>query len=339
MKLSRYLVGLLGLILSFSSYHLQKIFLNLDDKVTSSTTKNPAEGSNCTHFPAMPIHPHQKPLWIPSYPGSGAELFRELTMAITSQPTVDGALLGECSKKFVSCKTHWPTLNYTKRFQDPLLKFNQYSPDVVVLLRHPMDAIPSWYNQIHEVRVKNEFHSTQAPESSWNRWIQLRSTLRERMALWKEMILYWLLIDQRARGHYHVSHWVPYEQLVSNITGPEILKRVGGTFKKAGSPVSEDIECLWRYIVVDRRGMKRGHHTYTPLYLQEHKAIFLQELDALLEVIGDLKAFKRKGINAEDRILLNTLLGYRRDIEQNFHLRVNPNATKKSKKLRNNPNL
>lgn len=335
-SITRFFVIPLLALLIFSRCELfQKNVLNSSNKKLASTiTKNPAEHSNCTYARAVPIRKNQKPIWVPSFPGSGAELFRELMTTVTSQATIDGALIGECQPgKFVTCKTHWPTLNYTKRFQDPLPNSKQFSSDVIMLLRNPINSIPSWYNQIYEERVKAEFHSTQAPESSWNRWIQLRSTLRERMALWKEMIVYWARIDQDPQAHYTVSHWIPYEKLVSNSTGPRILSDVGTTLKKQGAPVSEDITCLWRYIVEERRGMKRGEHKYVPLYLSEHKTIFLEELDSTIQAIKELgaKSSKKVSVNAKYANLMRTLQSYRNDIDQSFHLRVvNNNVTKRS---------
>lgn len=106
-----------------------------------------------------------KPMWIASFPGSGAELFRDLITSITGQPTVDGTMKGKCQSgkgRVVTCKTHWPTItansNSNSQYQDPLVTVKDasknYHTTAMVLIRNPAMAIPSWYNQIWESRVQ-----------------------------------------------------------------------------------------------------------------------------------------------------------------------------------------
>ena len=109
---------------------------------------------------------NSKPMWIASFPGSGAELFRDLITSITGQPTVDGTMKGKCQAgqgTVVTCKTHWPTVstsgsNSNSEYQDPLVTVKDanknYHNTAMVLIRNPAMAIPSWYNQIWESRVQ-----------------------------------------------------------------------------------------------------------------------------------------------------------------------------------------
>jgi hypothetical protein len=340
----------------------------------------------------------KKPIWVPSFPGSGAELFRELVTAITSQPTVDGALIGRClgggDYDYITCKTHWPTLNSTRRFQDPyhpssssssrrrrrrrhpFRGYNQnnheYDPRTMVLIRNPMHAIPSWYNQIYETHVRVGYHIQQAPLKNWKRYIVSSShsggggggglgKVREQLQLWKDLIFYWLDHD-----YYRVQLWIPYEQLIDPTSGPKLLTQVGTILlEQPQQPQQDDhdhdddddddhtttttttnIECLWNFCVRERKGMKRAPHKYRPPFLREHRRLFLDTIQDVIDMVvqhrttttttttnthhqntttttqnnNEYTTTPKRQQTDDDALplLLSALEGYQREIETNF---------------------
>jgi hypothetical protein len=284
--------------------------------------------SNCSLLPESIVT--TKPMWVASFPGSGAELFRELITSITGQPTAEGAYQGDCHDA-VTCKTHWPTMS-GGRFQDPMqssspppsrsssslssasLSKTHYGTSSILLLRNPRHALPSWYNQVYETRVGAELHSQQAPQKSWERWrggtaAQSKSfKLEYRMEQWKDLILYWLALAEN-NDYYHVDLIVPYEKLVHESTGPSILQKVANVLSKEKvSTVAEaaDIPCLWKYTVQEKKSMKRSSHRYEPAYTWRHQQQMLGMLDEVMDKVSHLPE------------LVQIIKGYRQDVQHNM---------------------
>jgi hypothetical protein len=262
--------------------------------------------SNCNLLPETKVSTN--PLWVASFPGSGAELFRELVTSITGQATADGAFQGDCHDA-VTCKTHWPTMSGGK-FQDPKqssFKQTKFGKSSILLLRNPRHALPSWYNQIYEVRVGADFHSKQAPQASWERWRGNKPKsymLGNRMAQWKNLILYWVEHSQ-----YHVDLIVPYEKLVKEATGPAILQKVADVLSNenvATVAKPADIPCLWKYTVQEKKSMKRSSHKYEPAYTMRHQKQMLYMLDDVMDKVSHLPE------------LVLIIKGYRQDVEHNM---------------------
>ena len=56
-------------------------------------------------------------------------------------------------------------------FSNPILfVYTQLSKPTVIILRHPMHAIPGYHNFLYEVEQGLTGHSTRAPVSVWNQW-------------------------------------------------------------------------------------------------------------------------------------------------------------------------
>ena len=99
------------------------------------------------------------PTIIASYPGSGAKMTWKLTRAVTGIMTGDDfnhnglVSLGQV----VGIKTHYPSECCSDPVSfKPLLNVDQS----VLLLRHPMNALPSYHNFVYEQEHKLENHST-----------------------------------------------------------------------------------------------------------------------------------------------------------------------------------
>jgi hypothetical protein len=278
------------------------VVIGVDKVETKSaiTNNKSTDPTNCNLMP--PTKVTTKPMWVASFPGSGAELFRELVSTITGQRTVDGAFKGKCHD-VVTCKTHWPVMNARNRFQNPVPAGN-YSHGMILLVRNPSHALPSWYNQIWESSVGADFHSRQAPNRSWKRWSRRSggvNLLAERMQQWKDMLEYWL-----EHANYRVELIVPYEQLINESTGPNLLHQVGHVLDLEMIPVSPDISCLWKYTVQEKKEMKRNNHSYEPSYTSEQQHQLLAVLTDVMERFSYL----------DD--LVQVLKGYAWDIQNNL---------------------
>jgi len=280
--------------------------------ITPSTAV--ATTSSFHYWKKRPRPKKSKPIWVASFPGSGAELFRSLITSITNQPTVDAAITKNCVRSHaVACKTHWPVMKESIGFPDPEASHGYFQRDppyatrAIVLLRNPANAIPSWYNQIWEARVKATFHSKQAPYMNWIRWSRHRGRIRERFTQWIDLIIYWL-----ESPYYTVDVFVPYEQMIDAASGPQLLGKVAMSLLESQVATvippnrTADLECLWNSTVQQKATMKRSEHKYQPSYTSEHQQLMLILLDEFLLEVS----------YRED--LVSILQGYRREIEHNL---------------------
>jgi len=266
-----------------------------------------------------------KPIWVVSFPGSGAELFRQLVTRLTNQPTVDAGNTQSCKRgEAVACKTHWPTIHSKGMFPDPSKRPRQQHENVILLIRNPANAIPSWYNQIYESLTHAEFHSQQAPEKNWIRWSRKSQwhQIEFRFKHWRDLILYWL-----ESSHYKVDLFVPYERLVDPSTGPQLLAQVTDTLIRskvstvissaaAAAAANDDdtnvnnatatMECMWKETVQQQATMKRSRHKYTPSYTKDQQQNMLALMDDFIHTV----AYR------ED--LVKILQEYSREIENNL---------------------
>ena len=261
-------------------------------------------------------------------------------MAITSQATVDGALIGDCRPHgHVTCKTHWPLMNDTAKYENPLQPQNhprnEYSSELVVLIRNPVHAIPSYYNQIFEIKSQSKFHSKQAPMKYWKKFMTMPNNILFRMVDWIQFIRYWIDESFREGSYYDVAHFVPYEQVVDVSQGPGLMESMATTLSGQGAPVvqnASDITCLWTYIVQERKRMKRSTDAdasrYRPPYLARHQHMFVGLLTSFIHELEE--KYPPSIISSEKKhhhyhLLLTTelipiLKGYRDDIAADFEI-------------------
>lgn len=217
-----------------------------------------------------------KPIWVPSYPGSGSEMLRELVQAST------GLFAGdfynhECWENAATCKTHWPTLQIENP-EEPREQVKRMYHRYVALVRNPMNALPSYFNYVWEYNNGLRDHSIQGDEQEWR--IYRDSRIVDQLDAWKQLFIAW---DQQP---YELAFYLPFEQLIDSVQGPKMLRRLVDEFRSAGFEVApdEDISCLW-YRVVKEGEVKQGKystkrtHKYMPGYTKEQKQMILNVLD------------------------------------------------------------
>jgi hypothetical protein len=85
---------------------------------------------------------HPLPIWLPAYPGSGSEMMRDLVNELTQEEMGGADIYTEnCENaNTVTCKTHFPVIKRKPR------SLSHLSKSVIILLRNPCSAIPSYVN-------------------------------------------------------------------------------------------------------------------------------------------------------------------------------------------------
>jgi hypothetical protein len=199
--------------------------------------------------------PRAGAVWIPGYPGSGSEMLRQLLEAMTVLPAdvpesnVTWVTAGNAYDDYpgndqistclhaVTCKTHWPAfpIPHPYQFRKERLHQKFTSPGhvepAILLLRHPLLAIPSYYNFRHETVnfTKGDTlisHFRQAPQQDWEKWRDER--LDRQLQNWKRVIETWFNhADKKSSPpnlRFQVHYVIAYEHLTSHGNGEEYEK-------------------------------------------------------------------------------------------------------------------
>ena len=262
-------------------------------------------------------------VWVASFPGSGAEMFRTLIEALTGGLPAWSVYIKDnpvgnttCSQAHAAtCKTHWPVLdfrpvvfpsednNYSSEranrneakdeFLDGASSANtgrdEYHSQAIVLLRNPVSGFPSRFNHQWELKHNVGFHVRQAPERAWNNFI--KRNFHHQKKAFSEFVATWAnLSSSSPSGHKtnRVALFVPYEGLIDPFLGPIWTRRIVRVLNDAGvrhiDEAKDDIECLWKDAIVNRPSRKRAAHTYTPGYTPVHQ----QELRQMLRYLSEI---------------------------------------------------
>jgi hypothetical protein len=265
-----------------------------------------------------------KPIWVASFPGSGAEMFRQVIETITygvykgwsiydddvEASTTHTHNATAChSLRAATCKTHWPVLPHHSPSSEPLYK-QQYASQAIVLLRNPRAAFASRLNHLWELQHNVAFHSQQAPEKAWNRWIA--RNFQQQIAKYKLLIQTWA-----QHPHYNVSLYLPYEGLTDPNKGPQWTQRVRQLLQHQQHAQlvanASQIPCLWRLAVLEQPRVKRQGHSYSPGYTTHQKQAMLQMMDELLGEVAVAHNLPS---------LVKILSDYRQDIATHTRIRI-----------------
>ena len=224
-----------------------------------------------------------KPVWVPGYPGSGSELFRSLVEAATGLEAanvyeVESSSIMTCnSSRTITCKTHWPLVGKRPPYRPARIR--KMSHDAAfLLLRNPAKAIPSYFNYIWETSQQHASihdHTTQAPEATWRTWRD--ANFHREMRTWTSTIARW---HNQDAGPYSISRYIPYEDMVHNVTGPVLFHELLNDLRRQSHNIPVDGQqtaCLWRLIVQERPTKKRNK-VYTPGFTAKQKQFMLREL-------------------------------------------------------------
>jgi hypothetical protein len=99
-----------------------------------------------------------------SYPGCGARMTWNLVEALTGLETGDDWNNNGRGANVVTVKTHYPQSNGI------LPEFDDRIKRAFLVVRNPMQSIPSFFNHIYEMRNHLPVHSERAPLEEWIKW-------------------------------------------------------------------------------------------------------------------------------------------------------------------------
>jgi len=206
-----------------------------------------------------------EPLYIASYPGSGSTLMNYVVEALTGIKTIEhGGNCGppETPYDYMAIKTHYP-FNCGGKWEDE--GFSR----AVVLIRNPMDALPSKASRQYESDENAKRHSAQAPEEYWTEWRD--KNFATHLKLWEELIYYWF-------DNYDAANriFIPYEQLVSKESGPAMTLELSRFLHKTGPSMlrREETDCVWDVVVAGERNNIHRKSEYQPNFsLEQYNAI------------------------------------------------------------------
>lgn len=235
---------------------------------------------------------------IASYPGSGAKLSWKTIRALTGIMTSDDYDHNGLASKnaAVAIKTHFPALGD----ENGLPAIIAYVPRAILLLRNPLNAIPSLHNFEYEQMHNLPNHSTRAPIEEWIAWRNER--FDSELNNWKTHLIYWM--DRYPAVARTV---LTFERMVNVDTGVEEFAKLGKGLQKRDPrielPSDEDLPCIWEVLVSDKRvgdeGSRRksrraGSERGPPPYEFEH-------LDRMEGMFNDLKGMylEREGVEGD----------------------------------------
>ena len=185
--------------------------------------------------PAEPI----EPVWLSSYPGSGAKLGWNLVQALSGYVTGDEHMLnGAALDHVVSIKSHWPHPRGSPNVDDMI----ESVPRSVLLLRHPMNSIATFFTYLYE----REHGDTLPPLEDWMVWRNGHAA--EQIDIWARFVDYWL-------SRYDVDHRliISYEGL-TDYQGGVPTARALAKFLNEGQGVTtiddESVPCVWAKVAM-----------------------------------------------------------------------------------------
>mmetsp|Transcript_36105 Transcript_36105/g.84337 ORF Transcript_36105/g.84337 Transcript_36105/m.84337 type:complete len:357 (-) Transcript_36105:222-1292(-) len=255
---------------------------------SASRTDNPTENSlgiaktessENTCEIVTPVFANRTSTALASYPGSGNTMTRVLIEALTGVWTGsthgNPLMLGKQSRSVgnpaddrltenvVVVKTHQPGKVGYLRWKG--------ATRVILIVRNPLDAIPSSCNAKWEIGSATVMHTEQMPEKYW---IVTRDRRFEfELKMWRTMIDFWT----KRFDDPDNSMIVIYEDLINVETGPAIAAEMM-TFLGHGIIPLESVPCIWQKVV--RGSAEKVHRTrrYKPSFLRK-------QLD---QIIGNL---------------------------------------------------
>jgi hypothetical protein len=214
----------------------------------------------CEVKPAVdPGHP-VTPTFTASYPGSGAKMTWNFIEALTGIVTGDDFQLNGHAN-VVSIKTHYPS------HEGREIAGADEVPRAMLLVRHPLFSIPSYFNFLYEYENGLEGHSTRAPLEEWIKW--RNDNFDRQLQVWRRHTEYWM--DNYDKLNRLV---ISYEHLTSDKWGPKEALRIGEFLSRnEGVTVRnpEEIPCVWYTVIKYKKSKGRRRR------LQEQQEVELEQ--------------------------------------------------------------
>lgn len=176
------------------------------------------------------------------------KLIEALTGIVTGD---EHRLNGHQWDRTVSVKTHFPHEHGNNEMG---MTTNDQFPRAVLLLRHPKDAIPSYFNYLYEVQHNLPGHSTRAPIEDWVAWRD--RNFEEQMIAWAQHADFWL---SRYSDDPEKILVLGFEGLTDDRGGPASALGLAAFLDRSNGIDTIDPEavpCIWDKIVRYKEGEK-----------------------------------------------------------------------------------
>lgn len=205
----------------------------------------------CEVTPAVAPKHAITPTFTASYPGSGAKMTWNLIEALTGLVTGDEWNLNG-HQNMVTIKSHYP--------HEQGNKFHgaEQIPRAILLLRNPLNAMPSYLNYLYEVENHLGGHSTRAPLEVWIKWRD--ENFDKEIQTWRQHTEYWM--DQYPPDRRLV---LSYEGIISDVGGPIFATKLADFLAQSeGVTVidRESVPCVWETVIKYKGSAAQGPSDY-----------------------------------------------------------------------------
>jgi len=232
----RMLKGILGLILMMLAMLTHRSKLLTQNIHRALESYDPQCDISTITLPDQPIIP----AYAASYPGSGSQMTHYLYEALTGIESGSAWLHRGDSFDRIALKTHYPV-------RDHRVQGGRLMHRVILQVRNPVHAIPSYHNFLYEEEHGLPNHTVRAPEKSWIIWRDLNFDVE--IENWKKQIMYWMDNYTKLGDRLVIS----YERLIDNRMGPVETARVANFLGRTeGVEIvssSSILPCIWDKVV------------------------------------------------------------------------------------------
>lgn len=188
----------------------------------------------------VPVH-RVHPTFLPSYPGSGTKLQWEIVEALTGIPTTDDQF-SNGHHNVAGIKTHYPCLA-GKEFPGA-----EEIRKAVIFVRHPMDALPAYFNMIHASESEAGYDPQNIPIAPMDAWVEWRDhSFTRELDTWRKHLEYWA--DRYKSSDRLV---IPYERFIDPVFGPELTGNIAEFLSRSEGITTvsaEEVPCIWHKVV------------------------------------------------------------------------------------------
>lgn len=162
-----------------------------------------------------------------------------LVEALTGLETGDDWNNNGRGSEVVTVKTHYPQSNGI------LPEFDDRIHRAFIVIRNPLESIPSFFNHIYEMRNHLPVHSERAPVEEWVKWRDAYVDIE--IAEYKRFVFYWM--DRYTPENRHL---ITYEGLTDDLIGAEVAKGLNEFLGQVDGvdPIERDsVPCIWKAVV------------------------------------------------------------------------------------------
>ena len=199
---------------------------------------------DCVIRPALKPTRPLAPTFTASYPGSGAKMTWNLVQALTGIVTGDEHRHNDQAwSEAVTVKAHYPHIQGNPAVAETS---NGDFPRVVLILRHPADALPGFHNFLYEYERGLPDHSSRAPLSAWLEWRD--GNFAEQIQAWEDHTSYWMERYSDPADRLIIT----FEGMVDDTWGPHVALALNQFLRLTpgvDSIIDESVECVWKKII------------------------------------------------------------------------------------------